>query len=239
MIKYDAKRTHVWTIGEFSKKIEMENGRVLESDKFSIKVGDKLINWYVEIYPNGKTESSIGYITAFLIKASKTEHPVDVQLTFSIVDSEGFKSNSRTSQTTFIQSKGHGYGPNKYFSHSKLKKVISDDTITIMCEMTIKGGGGVRLVGSGDSSILSLGGNVEAFTKKYMEDMGNVFHAGKYTDVTIVCQDREILTGRSSVFEAMFSHNFKEAEENKVEVVDIDADTFAEMLIFMYNLKKI
>ena len=120
MIKYDAKRTHVWTIGEFSKKIEMENGRVLESDKFSIKVGDKLINWYVEIYPNGKTESSIGYITAFLIKASKTEHPVDVQLTFSIVDSEGFKSNSRTSQTTFIQSKGHGYGPNKYFSHSKL-----------------------------------------------------------------------------------------------------------------------
>ena len=41
----------------------------------------------------------------------------------------------------------------------------------------------------------------------------------------------------------MFSNNFKEAEENKVEVVDIDADTFGDMLIFMYsgkveNLKK-
>ena len=108
----------------------------------------------------------------------------------------------------------------------------------------------MRFVGSGVNSIPSQGGNEEASTKKYMEDMGNVFHAGKYTDVTIVCQDREfpchkaILTGRSSVFEAMFSHNFKEAEENKVEVVeDIDADTFEEMLIFMYsgkveNLKK-
>ena len=35
----------------------------------------------------------------------------------------------------------------------------------------------------------------------------------------------------------MFSNNFKEAEENKVEVVDIDADTFGDMLIFMYSGK--
>ena len=141
-------------------------------------------------------------------------------------------------------------GLKKYISHTNLMNLISDDTITIVCEVTIQGGGGVRFVGSGVNSIPSPGGNEEASIKRYMEDMGNVFHAAKYTDVTIVCQDREfpchkaILTGRSSVFEAMFSHNFKEAEENKVEVVeDIDADTFEEMLIFMYsgkveNLKK-
>ena len=243
MIKYDVKHTHVWTIGEFSKKMQMENGMELESRKFSIKVGDKIVDWHVSIYPNGKTDASISHISAYLVKLSKTKLSVDVKYTFSIVDLEGFISNSRTHETTFIQSQGHGDGKKKFISHSNLTNLISDDTLTIMCEMTIKGGGGVHLVGSGVRS------NVEASTKKYMEDMGNVFHAGKYTDVTIVCQGREfpchkaILAGRSPVFEAMFSNNFKEAEENKVEVVDIDADTFGDMLIFMYsgkveNLKK-
>ena len=45
MIEYDAKHTHMWTIGEFSKKMQMENGRGLESDTFSIKVGDKIVDW--------------------------------------------------------------------------------------------------------------------------------------------------------------------------------------------------
>ena len=241
-ITYDAKHTHLWTIGEFSKKMQMENGRWLKSDTFSIKVGDKIVDWYVKIYPNGISDRNTGLISVTLTKASKTEHPVDVQFTFSIVDLEGLESNSRTTVKTFIQPAcARAYGSRKLISHSNLKNLISDDTITIMCQMTIKEGG-MSLVGSGASSI-HPGGNVEASTKKYMEDMGNVFKAGKYTDVTIVCQGREfpchkaILAGRSPVFEAMFSNNFKEAEENKVEVVDIDADTFGDMLIFMYSGK--
>ena len=35
----------------------------------------------------------------------------------------------------------------------------------------------------------------------------------------------------------MFSNNFKEAGENRVEVVDIAADTCVEMLVFMYSGK--
>ena len=229
--------------------MQMEVGQRLESSTFSIKVGNKIILWCVRIYPNGKTDADIGHISAYLVKASNAKLPLDVKYTLSVVDLKGFKSNSRTKESTFIEPKDYGYGLKKYISHSNLMNLISDDTITIVCEVTIQGGGGVRFVGSGVNSIPSQGGNEEASTKKYMEDMGNVFHAGKYTDVTIVCQDREfpchkaILTGRSSVFEAMFSHNFKEAEENKVDVVDINADTFEEMLIFMYsgkveNLKK-
>ena len=39
------------------------------------------------------------------------------------------------------------------------------------------------------------------------------------------------------MFEAMFSLNMKEAQENKVTVDDIDGDTLEEMLIFMYSGK--
>ena len=60
-----------------------------------------------------------------------------------------------------------------------------------------------------------------------------------------MCQDegkefkchKAILAGRSPVFEAMFSHNMKEAQENKVTVEDIDGDTFEAMLFFMYSGK--
>ena len=43
---------------------------------------------------------------------------------------------------------------------------------------------------------------------------------------------------RPPVFEVVFSHNFKEAEENRVEVLeDIDAYTFGEKPVFMYGGK--
>ena len=131
MIKYDAKHTHVWTIGEFSKKMQMENGRRLKSDKFSIKVGDKIVDWYVEIFPNGEMNASIGHISAHLLRASKTQYSIDVKYIFSIVDLEGFKSNNKTVEKTIIEPEGYEYGSKKW-SHSNLKNLISNDTITIM-----------------------------------------------------------------------------------------------------------
>ena len=65
MIKHDVKHTHVWTIGDIRKKIKMENGCYLGSDEFSVKIGDKIIDWCLRIYPNGRTTS--GHISVFLV----------------------------------------------------------------------------------------------------------------------------------------------------------------------------
>ena len=59
--------------------------------------------------------------------------------------------------------------------------------------------------------------NKDSSARKCLEDMGNVFSAGKFPDVTISCQEKKfpchkaILAGRSTVFEAMFTHNMKES----------------------------
>ena len=151
-IKYDAKHTHVWTIGEFSKKMQMENGRRLESDTFSIKVGDKIIDWCLKIHPNGDTDASAGHISIYLIKASVTKASVKVNSTISVVDWKGVKSNSKTADWN------KSLGWSKYISHSDLKNLIPYDSLTIMCELTIKGGG-ESLVGSGATGILAPGGN--------------------------------------------------------------------------------
>ena len=129
-IEYDAKHTHEWTIGEFSKKMQMEVGQRLESSTFSIKVGNKIILWCVRIYPNGKTDADIGHISAYLVKASNAKLPLDVKYTLSVVDLKGFKSNSRTKESTFIEPNDYGYGLKKYISHTNLMNLISDDTIT-------------------------------------------------------------------------------------------------------------
>ena len=76
-------------------------------------------------------------------------------------------------------------------------------------------------------------------------DMIELFKSGKFFDVTIVCEDREggveefkchkaILAARSTVFDAMFSHDMKENRDNEVVIKDMGAETFRDMASFIY-----
>ena len=246
IIKYDVKHTHVLTIGNFSKKMETEPFIWLEEfAEFSIKIGEEFTGWILGICPNGypRLNGTIGHTGVVLIKITDTEFPIDVDLIFSFVDKNGSKSRIRRGEMTFQAPAGEGrFKIRKFISHSELREnrdLIPDDTLTIMCELTIKGGG-VSLV-DGGPSILAPGGNEERSTRNITENMEEVFKVAKFTDVTIDCQGKQfpchkaILAGRSPVFDAMFSPNFKEGIENKVEVVDVSADILEEILHFIYS----
>ncbi len=65
---------------------------------------------------------------------------------------------------------------------------------------------------------------------------------GKLSDFTIVVNDVKIpvhkamLSARSPVFEAMFSHdNTKEAQEHKMEVTDVSPIVMKDFLQFIYT----
>ena len=83
--------------------------------------------------------------------------------------------------------------------------------------------------------------NQEESDNKFRDDLVSLFHDSKLTDVTIVCKDREfqchkaVLAGRSTVFEAMFTHEMKEKKDSKVDIQDMDEDTLRDMLVFMYS----
>ena len=253
-IKYDVKHTHVVTIGNINKKMEAEHGTVLQSKEFCIKIGDAITDWYIDIYPNGHDyDGSLKHIGIYLVRDTDTKFYSDANFILSLIDSNGSKRYSASYSLTLPESEakannfhGMAYGFPLFISHTELRDdrdLIPDDTLTIMCELTINGGG-VSLVDSGPSSILVPAGNEETGTWNYMGDMREVFKDGKFTDAFIVCQEKEltavfpchkaILAGRSQVFEAMFSPNFKEGMENKVEVVDVAADVLEEMLRFIY-----
>ena len=256
IIMYDVEHTHVLTIGNISKKLETEPGTALHSEVFTMKIGDDVIDWCIGICPNGHCEynGTIGHIAVFLERITDidTESSIDANLIFHIVDKNGYMKRSKIFDKT-ISKTDSIFGRAKFISHSELRKnpdLIPDDTLTIMCELTIKGGGVSLVDGESRSSILVPGGNEETSTWNYMEDMANVFDAGQFTDVTIDCQGKmfhchkAILAGRSPVLEAMFSSNFKEGMGNKVEVKDIAPDIIEEMLRFIYsgevwNLKEV
>ena len=257
IIKYDVKHTHVVTIGNISTKMEEEFGTLLESEVFCVKIGDKIINWRVWIFPNGHLKYkapvsnghiqeayNIGHIGVFLSKGTDTEFPLDANMIFSLVDKNGSKVKSRSIDKSFAISDTTGKGVGKFISHSELREnqdLIPDDTLTIMCELTIKGGGVSLVGGESRSSILVPVGNEELSICNFVWNMQKVFDAGQFTDVTIDCQGKmfhchkAILAGRSPVLEAMFSSNFKEGMGEKVEVVDVTPDIFEELLHFIYS----
>ena len=258
VIKYDVKHIHVWNIGNISQKMEMETGTRVESGVFSIKIRDQIVDWRLSMDPNGHPDrdGSIGYIGIYLEKITDTEFCLNEgQFKITFMDKNGLNSydiynrgyNSynyeRTETLNFDGWAADARGWSQVISHSQLRNspnLIPNDTLTVRCEITVTGGG-LSLVGGGPSSM--TGDNEETSTRKCLEDMGNVLAAGKFSDVTISCQEKQfpchkaILAGRSTVFAAMFTHKMKESLENNVKLVDIDVDTLEEMLFFIYNGK--
>eukprot|EP00095_Tigriopus_kingsejongensis_P001346 snap_masked-scaffold1057_size73593-processed-gene-0.19 protein:Tk01346 transcript:snap_masked-scaffold1057_size73593-processed-gene-0.19-mRNA-1 annotation:"speckle-type poz isoform x2" len=81
---------------------------------------------------------------------------------------------------------------------------------------------------SSPATLLSQEGRIS-----HLEDM-------KYTDLALVCEGREfpchkfMLARKSDVFDAMFSHEFRESVSNQVHITDLDADSVQEMIRFLY-----
>ena len=66
----------------------------------------------------------------------------------------------------------------------------------------------------------------------------------EFSDITLKCEDKTfpchkvILSARSDVFAAMFSHrDTKEDNTNEVEIEDLDAETLGHLLQFVYTDK--
>ena len=139
----------------------------------------------------------------------------------------------------------------KYESHSRLQdpelKLLPDDTLTIICEMTIRKEND-SLVTGGTSRPYPVPSTrmkevQQAGATKCLEDMEKIFNDGSFSDFTVKCQGREfmchqaILAGRSSYFHNMLSHDMEEKEQKSVDIKDFTADIVKEMLLYIYTGK--
>jgi len=117
---------------------------------------------------------------------------------------------------------------------------ICDDMLTIVCEMTIPGTDVSRIsYGTGASgSENKAGGRKEP--SKLANDLEHLLDNSTLTDVTIKCDNKTlechkaILSARSNVFQAMFTHDMKERKNNEILIEDLDYATVADMVRFIY-----
>ncbi len=76
-----------------------------------------------------------------------------------------------------------------------------------------------------------------------IEDLGHLLKSGEFSDFKFTIEKQKfpvhkaILHSRSPYFKAMFSQGFEENTKNCVEIKDIGADMFSELLEYLYTSK--
>jgi len=243
----DTKYDHAWSIANFTKKMEMENGEELKSGVFSIRTKDRQTDWFMRINPNGEEKTCKGFVSLFLYKDGICEIPINADIIFSIVDKDGVKTRAKRCEYMFeknLPSDNRGFA--KFVSHSELRhpqlNLLPSDTLTILCEISITGD---NVVTSGTTKPFAgrvRDGRQEPVSRLAM-DINGIFETGKFADCTVITEGREfrchknILAGRSTVFDAMFTHDMEENRKSKVDIIDLDGDTVHDMLIYIYSGK--
>merc|ERR1712059_127017 len=119
----------------------------------------------------------------------------------------------------------------RFISHTGLGLskdiLLPDNNLTIHCEIFIP------------KETISTGRSMSSLSV----DIGSIFETQKLTDCTLSCGGREfkchknILAGRSPVFDAMFTSDFKENKESKVDIMDLDGATVHDMILYIYSGK--
>lgn len=242
----DTKYDHAWSIANFTRKTDMENGEELKSGVFSIRTKDRQTDWFMRINPNGEEKTCKGFVSLFLYKDGNCEVPINADIIFSIVDKEGVKTRAKRCEYTFeknLPSDNRGFA--KFVSHSELRhpqlNLLPNDTLTILCEISITGD---NVVTSGTTK--PVNGRVGRATEpvsRLSVDISSIFEQSKFSDCVVACEGREfrchknILAGRSTVFDAMFTHDMEENRKSKVDIVDLDCDTVHDMIKYIYSGK--
>jgi len=242
----DTKYDHAWSIANFTRKMDMENGEELKSGVFSIRTKDRQTDWFMRINPNGEEKTCKGFVSLFLYKDGNCEVPINADIIFSIVDKEGVKTRAKRCEYTFeknLPSDNRGFA--KFVSHSELRhpqlNLLPEDTLTILCEISITGD---NVVTSGTTKPVQgkVGRATEQVSRLAM-DISSIFESSRFSDCVVACEGKEfrchknILAGRSTVFDAMFTHDMAENRKSKVDIVDLDADTVHDMIIYIYSGK--
>lgn len=80
-----------------------------------------------------------------------------------------------------------------------------------------------------------------ASTQKALADYGTLLKTGYLSDISLLVGEKTflahklILSARSSVFAAMFTHDSVEKQKSRVEIPDVSPETFEAFLTYLYT----
>jgi len=233
--------SHKWEIGNFEKKMSWDSGNYIDSPIFNIKTKKCDSEWTIKLYPNGNGEDNVGYISLYLENKSfePEEDDICVSIAFTILDADGCVAlRQELNPSTFTRTVST-WGWPRVVQSSVLsdRGLLVHDILSLLTEITLVGGD--VIVGGNGSSMKDQ--DDAAAICRLSTDIESMFDTGRFSDCIIACGGREfpchkfILSARSSVFDAMFSHDMREHVQNRVDIEDLDAKVVLEMIKYIYS----
>ena len=240
---------HGLKISRFLQCLEQfECGNCIQ-DKFTVVVGGKETSWELRVYPNGYEEETAAYLAVF-VKHKEGNNKYLLKSTISILDSNGKDKKVPCELPGKILSCKQMHGTKKYIQREQLLhngQLYQNDSLTFILDVEI------CLPDSKTTTVFPVNQDTAALMEtedqrvkleisaKLQTDYDRLFESSAHSDVVLKCESRTftchkaILTSRSPVFEAMFSHNLRESQHNEVEIQDLQADTVRIMLQYIYS----
>ncbi|XP_065205333.1 speckle-type POZ protein B-like [Planococcus citri] len=232
--------SYVWIIEDFDF-LEV-NGKELWSLAFSSTTNDQ-VDWVLSLSPNGETDAkdSIG-LFIYLNKSSRFEKSKKIfaKITFHILSE---KSGEYVTEPKEIKEFLHPDHDNTGWGFTVKKdtefrnKYLSNNTLTIRCEVKFSDVKNITCSPHQHNS------DIEMPECNLSENLASLFENQTLTDVVLSVNGKDypahkaILAARSPVFCAMFIHNTKESELNRVDIEDINDAVVEGMLKYVYTGK--
>ncbi|XP_065205299.1 speckle-type POZ protein B-like isoform X10 [Planococcus citri] len=240
-IHYD-EASYIWTITDFDFH-EAKGERISSPDFTSIK--NDQIKWNLLLYPNGYSRAA-GYISLFLClsehSTSEKSEKIYVKMTYSVLTTAGEEYKK-----IFLAKEFHHFPPNNACGTSQFIKkdatfknnmLLLKNVLRIRCELKFS-----DMKDIAENSHQRAGSCIRVPECDLSEHFVSMFEKQELTDVVLSVNGKDfsahkvVLAAHSPVFHAMFKHNTKENQLNRVDIEDVDEQVVGEMLKYIYTGK--
>ncbi|XP_057317899.1 speckle-type POZ protein B-like [Microplitis mediator] len=221
-----------WKINEIIPFIESaENSDVeiirLNSSKFTTNENNE-ISWHLQL----QLLRVKGWITLFLFQ-NDGEEEIRIKFTLFMLDSKNERQFVETACGNGDFKSGCGF--DKFLEIKKLLEnkddFLPNNTLTIGVELTVYE----------DYESLTTEYPLPKRQRQMTDDFKELYDSKINSDVILVVGNEKfkahkiILSARSPVFLAMFTHEMKEKRDNEVTIPDIEPEIFNKLLEFIYT----
>ncbi|XP_057319116.1 speckle-type POZ protein-like isoform X2 [Microplitis mediator] len=206
----------------------------LESSKFRTPANSKNL-WYLRLRiendePSGKKKK---WISLFLCRDDGKD---ELRMKFSlfILDNKNERKFEQTYYAT-CDDTNNGRGSSKFIKIEQLLEnnvnLLPNNTLTVCVELTIYD----------DYKSFTTGYPLQIPQRQMVDDFRELYDSKVNSDVILVVGGEKfkahkfILSTRSPVFFAMFTHEMKEKRDSEVAIPDIEPEIFRKMLEFIYT----
>ncbi|XP_054707210.1 speckle-type POZ protein-like [Uloborus diversus] len=226
----DSSACVIWKVKDFSTLKKEPN--IYASPEFILKK----VKWHLSLYPFGNKVENLGYVSLYLTPHSS--FPLEVKFQVFIRNETDADKVCEEVRHNFAVVQGWGF-PQLFDRQDLLDGDLGDflpnDVLTIYCK--------IKIIENVEAETLRVTEDIAKskrdsfFLRKFRQPLDS----GKLSDVVLrvgeekIPAHKVILSTHSGVFRAMFESNFKENQDNVVDLIDMDLTVAKAMLLYIYT----